>query len=91
MLRAVADRTQGTIGFLSGSAEPFALRVEPDGERLRLFGDAVDQPARAMQLTELRIDNLLQALGPLRGVASGPRQLGVTVLRLAAEIGRAHV
>ncbi|MEC7725313.1 MAG: serine/threonine-protein kinase [Planctomycetota bacterium] len=85
MLRAVADRTQGTIGFLSGSAEPFALRVEPVGERLRVFGDAVDQPARAMQLTELRIDNLLQALGPLRGVASGPRQLGVTVLRLAAD------
>lgn len=85
VLRAVAERTPGLIGFLSGSAEPFALRVEPQGERLRLFGDAVDQSARAMQLTELRVGNLLQVLGPLVEVASGPRQLGVTILRLAAD------
>jgi len=85
VMRAIADRASGTIGFLSGSAEPFALRVEPVGERLRLFGEAVDQTGRAMSLTELRVGNLLETLGPLSDVASGPRQLGVAVLRLAAD------
>jgi serine/threonine protein kinase len=89
LLRAIAARSPNPIGFLHGGAEPYALRVEPDGEDLRLLGEAVDQPPRGIHLTELRIGNLLDALGPdagpLRDIPSGPRALGLTILRLAAD------
>ena len=84
VLRSIAARAGGTVGFLADAAEPFSLRVEPAGEGLRLFGQAVDQPARGLRLTELRLGNLLDAIGPVRGVASGPRQLGTVIMRLAA-------
>ena len=42
MLRSIAARAGGTVGFLADAAEPFSLRVEPAGEGLRLFGQAVD-------------------------------------------------
>lgn len=84
VLRSIAARAGGTVGFLADAAEPFSLRVEPAGEGLRLFGQAVDQPARGLRLTELRLGNLLDTIGPVRGVASGPRQLGTVIMRLAA-------
>lgn len=89
LMQAIRGRSPQVIGFLHGGAEPYALRVEPAGEGMRLVGEAVDQPARVIQLTDLRIGNLLDTLGPdagpLRDVVNGPRALGLTILRLAAD------
>ena len=84
ILQRIAARTRGTVGFLAGGAEPFALRVEPFGAELRLVGEAVDQPARAMRITELRIGSLLQTIGLPEGLSADAGGLGLTVLRLAA-------
>ena len=89
LLRAIAVRSPAPVAYLAGAVEPLVLRVEPDGEELRLLGAPVDEPARALRLTELRLGNLLDALGPqpapLRELGAGPRALGLVVHRLAAQ------
>ncbi len=88
ILRTVAGRSPAPVAYLAGRVEPFVLRVEPRGEALRLLGAPVDEPARELRLTELRIGALLDALGPqlpaLRDLGAGPRALGLVSYRLAA-------
>ena len=89
LLKAI-EKHADLVAFRLGSMTPYSLRVQAVGESLRLFGAVAGQREIAMRLTELRIGHLLDTLsvettGPVHALASVPRALGLTVLRLVAD------
>jgi tRNA A-37 threonylcarbamoyl transferase component Bud32 len=90
MLMAIARAGQPPIGFLrSAPNEALELRVERDGERLRLLGGALGQQPRSLRLHDLRWSDLLQRLqqdrDPFAGLPADQRSLGVTLARLLGD------
>lgn len=84
------EKHANLVAFRLGSLTPYALRVQAVGESLRLYGAVAGQREIAMRLTELRVGHLLETLavettGPVHALASVPRALGLTVLRLVAD------
>jgi len=90
LLAAIARLDRAPVALrLGGGPEPYELRVQPDGEGLRLSGQPVGGAPRTMRFTELRMDDLLRQLGPdapaLRAVPMTTRLLGQVVLRLVGD------
>ncbi|MBL8753853.1 MAG: serine/threonine protein kinase [Planctomycetes bacterium] len=88
LLRAIAD--QPMVAFLArGGAEPIDVRAEPNGSAWQLTGSSLNQPARVVQLTELRLGDLLARLqrvrDPLASLPELQRRLGLATLQLVSE------
>ena len=89
LLKAIANHGDLVV-FRAGTLSPYSVRVKPSGETTELYGAASDQVEVRLRFTELRIGHLLETLavdsaGPVRALASVPRALGLTILRLAAD------
>ena len=84
------EKQADVVAFRLERLVPYSLRVRAVGENLRLYGSTAGLREVPMRLTELRIGHLLENLavdsaGPVHAMARGPRALGLTVLRLAAD------
>jgi hypothetical protein len=88
LVRAIAE--QPMVAFLArGGAEPIDVRAEPEGTGWRLVGNSLNQPARIVQLTELRLGDLLTRLqrprDPLAALPETERRVGLVALQLVSE------
>ncbi len=88
VLRAVERASKPPIAFLRvGDAEPLELRVEGVGAARHLVGQSIGQPARPVQLAQLRGRELLDSLGPdvLADLVPATRAIADVLVRLLGD------